>query len=104
VVTGREQDWPGTLEIAAVDGTHVQEFGFAKPGPWNPLIQPGQEIAELPAASEGPTRASTLLLLVALLALVAGAVLIRCQDGPAPVNLDWQPREDPAGFPVGCEP
>jgi hypothetical protein len=67
----------GTLEIAALDGTHVQEFGYGKPGPWNPLIQPGQEVAEVPAASEGPMRASTLLLVVALLTLVAGAVLIR---------------------------
>jgi Tol biopolymer transport system component len=27
----------GTLEIAALDGTHVQEFGYAGSGPWNPL-------------------------------------------------------------------
>ncbi len=27
----------GTLEIATVDGTHVQEFGYAGSGPWNPL-------------------------------------------------------------------
>jgi hypothetical protein len=30
----------GTLEIAAPDGTHVQEFPSADPGPWNPLVQP----------------------------------------------------------------
>ena len=30
----------GTLEIAALDGTHVQRFGSAEPGPWNPLVQP----------------------------------------------------------------
>jgi Tol biopolymer transport system component len=31
----------GTLEIAAVDGTHVQEFGYAGSGPWNPLSSVG---------------------------------------------------------------
>lgn len=67
----------GTLEIAAVDGTHVQEFGYAKPGPWNPLVQPEPEVAEMPAASEGLTLTSTLLLVVALLALGAGAARIR---------------------------
>jgi hypothetical protein len=30
----------GTLEIAALDGTHVERFGSAEPGPWNPLVQP----------------------------------------------------------------
>jgi hypothetical protein len=28
---------PGSLEIAAVDGAHVTEFGYAASGPWNPL-------------------------------------------------------------------
>jgi Tol biopolymer transport system component len=28
---------PGPLEIAAVDGTHVTEFGYGASGPWNPL-------------------------------------------------------------------
>jgi len=70
----------GTLEIAAPDGTHVQAFSYAEPGPWNPLVQPESEpeVAEVPAASEGLTLASKLLLLLlASLALVAGAVLIR---------------------------
>jgi hypothetical protein len=67
----------GTLEIAAVDGTHVQEFGYAEPGPWNPLVQPEPEAAEVPAGREGLTLTSTLLLVVALLALVAGVALIR---------------------------
>jgi hypothetical protein len=66
----------GTLEIAAPDGTHVQQFPSADPGPWNPLVQPGPEAAEVPTASERLTLTSTLLL-AALLALVAGAVLIR---------------------------
>ena len=30
----------GRLEIAAPDGTHVQAFDYAQPGPWNPLVQP----------------------------------------------------------------
>jgi hypothetical protein len=67
----------GTLEIAAPDGTHVQRFGYGASGPWNPLVQPEQEVAEVPAVSEGLTLISTLTLVVALLALVAGAVLIR---------------------------
>jgi Tol biopolymer transport system component len=28
------------LQIADADGTHIQEFGFARSGPWNPLVQP----------------------------------------------------------------
>jgi roadblock/LC7 domain-containing protein len=27
----------GSLEIAALDGTHVQKFGYARSGPWNPV-------------------------------------------------------------------
>ena len=65
------------LEIAAADGTQVVEFGYAGSGPWNPLVQPEPEVAEVPAASEGLTQTSTLLLVVVLLALVAGAVLVR---------------------------
>jgi len=30
----------GALEIAAVDGTQVQEFGYGGSGPWNPLPLP----------------------------------------------------------------
>jgi len=42
----------GTLEIAALDGTHVLEFGYAKPGPWNPLpLSASGE--EQPTATEG---------------------------------------------------
>ena len=65
------------LEIAEADGTHVVEFGYGGSGPWNPLVQPEPEVAQVPAASEGLTMASTLFLVVALLALVAGAALIR---------------------------
>ena len=31
---------PGGLEIAAADGTQVQEFGYGGSGPWNPLPLP----------------------------------------------------------------
>ena len=65
------------LEIADADGMHVVEFGYGGSGPWNPLVQPGPEIAEVPAASESLTSTPPLLLLVAVLALVAGALLIR---------------------------
>ena len=67
------------LQIADPNGTHLQNINYAKSGPWNPLVQPEQEpeVADVPAASEGLTLTSTLLLLLALLALVAGAVLIR---------------------------
>jgi hypothetical protein len=67
----------GTLEIATLDGTHVQEVGYAEPGPWNPLVEPAPKVAEVTAASEGLTLTSTLVLVMALLALVVGAVLIR---------------------------
>ena len=30
----------GTLETAAVDGTHVQRFGYGGSGPWNPVPLP----------------------------------------------------------------
>lgn len=67
------------LNIADRDGSHVQNFGYAASGPWNPLVQPvpEPEVAAVPAASEGLTLTSTLLLVVALMVLVAGAVLIR---------------------------
>jgi Tol biopolymer transport system component len=35
----------GTLEIAALDGTHVLRFDSAEPGPWNPLPLQGQGAA-----------------------------------------------------------
>lgn len=66
----------GTLEIATPDGTDVEEFGYAEPGPWNPLDQPDPEVTEVPPASKGQALTSTLLLVVALLALAAGVVLI----------------------------
>ena len=71
----------GTLEIAPPEATHFQSS--ARGEPWNPLVQPEPEVApeaevvEVPPASHGLTLTSTLLLVVALLALVAGAVLMR---------------------------
>lgn len=77
----QEQDYSsplGTLLISADDGTHVVEFHRrGSGGPWNPLVQRKLEVARVPAASKGLTLSSTLLLLVSLLAIVAGAALIR---------------------------
>jgi hypothetical protein len=68
----------GTLEIATLDGTHVQELGYGEPGPWNPLVQPQHGVADSPAAREGPATSSvTVLLTVILLTLAAGGFLIR---------------------------
>jgi Tol biopolymer transport system component len=67
----------GPLQTADADGTHVVVFGGGSSGPWNPLIQPEPEIAEMPAASQDLTLTPTLLFVVALLALVAGVVLTR---------------------------
>jgi hypothetical protein len=63
------------LEIADADGKNIQEFGYARSGPWNPLVQP--EVAEAPMASEGSTPASILLPVAALLTLVGGCILVR---------------------------
>jgi hypothetical protein len=71
----------GTLSIADRDGMLLREFGFcAKSGPWNPLTQPDQEATEA-LASEGPTLTSALILVLALLAMVVGALLIRHRTG-----------------------
>jgi Tol biopolymer transport system component len=75
--SGATYTYPPHLAIADADGKNTQEFGYARSGPWNPLVQPEPEVAQVPAASEGLTLTSTLLLVLALLALVAGAVLIR---------------------------
>jgi hypothetical protein len=82
----------GTLEIAVLDGTNIQEFGFAEPGPWNPLVQPEQEVAEVPAASGGLTLTSRLLAVAVLLAVIAGAVLIRRRTGRRERDLSAQRR------------
>jgi WD40 repeat protein len=63
--------------ITSADGMHTVLLPVRGGGPWNPLVQPQSTIAEVPAASEGLTRASTALLVIALLALVVGAALIR---------------------------
>ena len=74
----------GTLEIAALDGTHAQRFGSAEPGPWNPLGQPEPEVAGVPAASEGSTLGSILLTSAAVLTLVVGFVFIRRRRSATP--------------------
>jgi len=63
--------------ITSADGTHTVLLPVRGGGPWNPLVQPESRIAEVPAASEGLSLASTAILVVALLALVVGAALIR---------------------------
>ncbi len=81
LISYQEQNYSspfGPLLIAAADGTQVVEFhyrGFG--GPWNPLVQPEPEVAQVPAAREGLTSTSALLLAPAVVALLAGVVLIR---------------------------
>ena len=65
------------LEIADADGMHVVEFGYGGSGPWNPLVQPEPGVVDVPAQSEGLIPTSTLVLVMALLALLVGAALIR---------------------------
>jgi len=67
----------GGLQIADPDGKHVQSFGYAASGPWNPLVQSEPEVAEAPVASEGSTPASIILPVAALLTLVVGFVVVR---------------------------
>jgi WD40 repeat protein len=69
------------LEIADADGKNTQEFGNAGSGPWNPLVQPEPEVAEVSSVSEGLTLTSTPIPVVALMAPVVGAFLIR-RPGP----------------------
>jgi hypothetical protein len=64
------------------------EFAYESSWPWNPLVQPEPEVAQVPAASEGLTLTSTLLLVVALLALVAGVALIRSRMGRNARNVN----------------
>ena len=71
----------GELNIADRDGSHIQSFGFAASGPWNPLVQPEPEVAEMPQASGGLTLTWTLVLVTALLTLVVGGLVIRRRMG-----------------------
>ena len=70
-------DAVGPLEIVAADGTHVVKFGYGGSGPWNPLVQPGQEVVEVPAASGGATFDTRLVWGAVLLALGTTFVAIR---------------------------
>jgi WD40-like Beta Propeller Repeat len=74
--------WRGELNIADGDGSHIQNFGYAASGPWNPLVQPEPEVAEVPPASRGLTLTWTLVLVAALLTLVVGVLVIRRRMGP----------------------
>jgi hypothetical protein len=65
------------LTIADRDGRHVQFFHYAASGPWNPLVQPESEVAEVHVASAKPTLAMTLLSLTIVLALAVGIAMIR---------------------------
>jgi hypothetical protein len=65
-----------TLQIAALDGMHVQEFGYAEPGPWNPVGQPEQEVAEVPAASGGATFDAQLVWAAAVLLGLGAAFVV----------------------------
>jgi WD40-like Beta Propeller Repeat len=66
----------GALEIAGVDGRHVQEFGYGGSGPWNPLplSVPGNHGAR---ATAGRGYAGPFVSILALLALVGLLVLAR---------------------------
>jgi hypothetical protein len=64
----------GTLEIAALDGTHVLEFGHAKPGPWNPLpLSASGE--EQPTATMGGNGATPFVYALVALGVVGVFVL-----------------------------
>jgi Tol biopolymer transport system component len=65
----------GPLHIAAADGTQVVGFDFGGSGPWNPLVQPESEVAEVPAASGGATF-DTQLVWGAVVLLAIGATLL----------------------------
>jgi hypothetical protein len=64
----------GTLEIATLDGRHVQEFGYGGSGPWNPLplSVPGNQGAT-PTAGRG--YAGPFVSILALLVAVGIVVL-----------------------------
>jgi Tol biopolymer transport system component len=73
----------GALYTMTPDGTDMQGVEAVSPEgaiAWNPLVQPEPKVTEA-AASEGLTLTPTLLLVVALLALVAGVALIRGWKG-----------------------
>jgi dipeptidyl aminopeptidase/acylaminoacyl peptidase len=65
-----------TVEIVALDGTHVRELGPGGTGPWNPL--PLAEAPESPAASPraGPAAPSPAMIALLVLVAAAGAVSI----------------------------
>jgi len=66
----------GALQIATLDGRHVQEFGYGGSGPRNPLplSVPGNQGA---TASAGRDRVGPFVSTLALLAVVGVVVLAR---------------------------
>lgn len=67
--------WVHGLAIADLDGTHVQQFGYASPGPWNPL-GPAESEGES-TTNSGASPATALVSLTIVLALAAGILVIR---------------------------
>jgi hypothetical protein len=63
-----------TLEIADLDGTHVQRIGYAESGPWNPLPLSAQGERE-PTATVGGSGAALLLYAIAMLGAVGVLVI-----------------------------
>lgn len=61
---------PGTLEIAAVDGTHVAAFGYGGSGPWNPAPPTAPDHLEGTAKWNAPVPVYVIVVL-ALLGVVA---------------------------------
>jgi Tol biopolymer transport system component len=66
----------GTLQIATLDGRHVQEFGYGGSGPWNPLplSVPGSQGVTTTA---GRDRVGPFVSILALFAVVGVIVLAR---------------------------
>jgi Tol biopolymer transport system component len=68
----------GTLEIAALEGTrvtHVQEFGYAGSGAWNPL--PLRSVANAERGATGATRIAAFVLAIAGLGLLMMFIVAR---------------------------
>jgi hypothetical protein len=64
----------GTLEIADLDGTHLQKFGYGKAGPWNPLPLSAEGARE-PTVTVGGSGAAPFVYAIAVLG-AAGVLVI----------------------------
>ena len=65
----------GTLEIATLDGRHVQEFGYAGSGPWNPLPL-SLEDSQGRTATTDTSRVAPSVYVIVLLAIVGVTALM----------------------------